>query len=77
MAGKLHVSGDKRYDPRSKISQEIWGHEPDSAKAKEIKIEGHSLTESIYSHPHREEVEETFFGQLAKASSYIYLWWDV
>lgn len=71
MAGRLRVGGGKRRDPLRKFSQETRGHEPDSAKAKEIKIEDHSSVESIYRHPHGEEVEETFFGQLAEAFSYV------
>ena len=71
MARRLCVGGGERCDPLCKLSQETWGHEPDSAKAKEIKIEDHSLVESIYRHPHGEEVEQTVFGQLAEVFSYV------
>lgn len=71
MARRLCVGGGKRRDPLRKLSQETRGHEPDSAKAKEIKIEDHSSVESIYRHPHGEEVEKTFFGQLAEVFSYV------
>lgn len=70
-AGRLCLSVDEHPDPPVKSLRKSKAINQMVLRQKRLRPRAAVLVVSIYRHPHEEEVEETFFGQVAKVSSYI------